>query len=217
MLKRKYLTVIALMTAAVVASACGNEAVQEDVVQEEGIEFSTFGEGFESWKEAYLAYYTENCPENEDGFSYSLIYVDDDDIPELVVDTGIQAGGCQILSYCDGTVSVLQTNRRCFTYIEKSGLLCNDGGQMSFYFDYVYRLDNGVWSKALSGEYYYVNESVGSDGEGTEDNVTVHYEIDGEELDKETYHAKLDAVYDPEKAVEPDRNMSSEDLQVYLK
>ncbi len=30
-------------------------------------------------------------------FTYSLIYVNEDAIPELVLDTGVEVGGCQIL------------------------------------------------------------------------------------------------------------------------
>lgn len=49
----------------------------------------------EPWEQAYLDYL--------DGFeasgacTYSLIYVDEDEIPELVIDSGFEAGGLHSL------------------------------------------------------------------------------------------------------------------------
>lgn len=45
---------------------------------------------------------------------YSLIYVNDDDIPELVLDGMVEASGCLILTYKDGYIDVLQTSRLFF-------------------------------------------------------------------------------------------------------
>ena len=51
----------------------------------------------QDWQAAYVEY-IEKLEWNRD-CTYSLIYVDDDDIPELVIDSGFEAGGCEILTY----------------------------------------------------------------------------------------------------------------------
>ena len=89
-----------------------------------------------SWNEGYLAYLEEKMPEDMMDMSFALIYVDDDDVPELVIDSGFETGGCQILSFYDGTVRELQTARLYFTYIEKSGLLNNSEGRMGYICEY---------------------------------------------------------------------------------
>ncbi|MCH5275883.1 MAG: hypothetical protein J1E65_08580 [Lachnospiraceae bacterium] len=57
----------------------------------------------QDWQEAYAAYIEE---EDKDGYyTYSLIYVNGDDIPELVIDTGGEAGGCEILTFYNGEMA----------------------------------------------------------------------------------------------------------------
>ena len=90
-----------------------------------------------SWQDAYLEYLDAN-PAEDGGYSYALIYVDDDDIPELVIDTGFEAGGCQILTCHDGKIDELQTARLYFTYIEKENKLNNCDGHMGYYYDVIY-------------------------------------------------------------------------------
>ena len=75
----------------------------------------------EDWAQAYLDYV--NTYEFSDSWTYSLIYVDEDEIPELVMDTGVEAGGCMILTWQEGILDVLQTLRLNFTYVEKGNLL----------------------------------------------------------------------------------------------
>ena len=91
--------------------------------------------------------------EYNDSYTYSLIYVDEDEIPELVADSGFEAGGCQILTWHEGKTDVLQTSRLYFTYLEKGNLLCNSSGNMGFYYDNVYTIEDGLWSFVGGGTY----------------------------------------------------------------
>ncbi|WP_026505948.1 hypothetical protein [Butyrivibrio sp. NC3005] len=170
-----------------------------------GISGSTFGKGFSSWKDAYETYCTQERPENDDGQTYALIYIDDDDIPELVVNSGFEAGGCQIVSFHDGTVTELQTSRLHFTYIEKSGLICNSDGNMGGYYDMVYHLDNGRWKKVFNG---FIHEYVPEDAkEGDGDELKRDYQIDEKDVDETTYNTNLKKVYDLDKAKEVDSSV----------
>ena len=104
-----------------------------------------------AWKTAYRDWIVRNGSAD---YRYDLLYVNRDSVPELAVDTGTEADGCQILTYDQGRISVLQTRRRGFTYIPRGGALCNADGNMDFYYDDVYIIENGTWKRTAYGEYY---------------------------------------------------------------
>ena len=151
----------------------------------------------QDWQEAYAAYIEE---EDKDWYNtYSLIYVNEDDIPELVIDTGFEAGGCRILTFHNGEIDVLQTDRLTFFYIEGRNLLNNAAGHMGFYYDYIYAIENGKWVSMGIGEYWeYRPEDVTDYSD-----ITFIYEWNGKRVDEERYQKSVDAVFDMEQAVEP--------------
>ena len=69
---------------------------------------------------------------------YTLIYLDNDDIPELVEVGKSEASGVRIVNYSNGSVHVNGLSRLYFTYIEGKNLLCNSDGLMDSYYDYIY-------------------------------------------------------------------------------
>lgn len=146
----------------------------------------------QDWQAAY-AEYIEELEWSRD-CTYSLIYVDDDDIPELVIDSGFEAGGCQILTYHNGEIDVLRTDRRLFYYIEKQNLFNNTGGLMGYYFDRIYSIENGKWICVADGEQ---TEMIG------ENDWVFQYKWDGEEVEEGVYKQSLDAVFDMEQKIEP--------------
>lgn len=160
------------------------------------LEIGTAGEDsshMKPWEQAYLDYL--------DGFevsnscTYSLIYVDEDEIPELVIDSGVEAGGCQILTWHDEVLDVLQTSRLYFTYVEKGNLLCNSEGNMGYYYDSVYAIHDGMWEFVGGGTY-----SDPADGPKFDENDDYIYEYHWLEqsVEKSEYEQKLHAIY-PEK------------------
>ena len=148
----------------------------------------------QDWQAAY-AEYIEGYEWNGD-CTYSLIYVDDDDIPELVIDSGFEAGGCEILTYHSGEIDVLQTERLHFYYIEKKNLVNNFGGKMGYYFDRIYSIENGKWIHVADGEW---TETMGNE------DLIYQYKWDGEEVEEAVYAQSLNAVFDMEQKTEPDR------------
>lgn len=104
-----------------------------------------------AWKTAYRKWVAQNGQLDD---RYGLIYVDRDSVPELAVYASAEAGGCQILTYSNGRIGILQTRRRGFTYIPRGGTLCNSDGLMDNYYDDVYTLENGAWKRVAYGEYY---------------------------------------------------------------
>ena len=183
----------------------------------DGVYDMPYGRGYSSWNDAYLSYIEQGRYEDESGFSYALIYVDNDDIPELVCDTGFEAGGCQILAYHDGELRELQTNRLYFTYIKNTGLLDNAGGHMGYYFDYVYQLDRGRWKNIFAGDYNEFDESGEIEyDEETGRYRTLYYFVNGEETDEKNYLEQLNAVYDSSRAKAPESYLRKDDLLSFL-
>lgn len=157
-------------------------------------------ESQEAWKKVYRDYLLSD--ENPEHIAaYGLILVDDDDIPELVSDTGAEAGGYQIRSWCDGRMGMLQTRRRSFSYIEREGLAANSGGHMGVYYDYIYRLENGRWYKVAYGDYM---GSIPEWDEETQRYLCDTYLWDGVQIPREAYEIALASVYDQTRAVDVD-------------
>lgn len=150
----------------------------------------------QDWQVAY-AEYIEGL-EWKENYDYSLIYVDDDDIPELVIDTGIEANGCYILTFYNGDVDVFRTARLNFYYIEKQNLINNSDGHMGYYYDSVYSIENGKWVYAAGGVWTetYVME---------DDDLVYQYEWEGEPVEEEVYADELNIIFDMEQAKHPEQ------------
>lgn len=154
----------------------------------------------ESYRDAYLSYLDDF--EYADACTYSLIYVDDDDIPELVIDNGYEAAGCIVLTFHEGVLDEWQSSRLNFTYIEKGNLLCNSDGHMGYYYDYVYTIRNGKWEYVDGGEYGDGPDGLQFDENG--DYIYV-YQWSGKEVSEEEYEARLNKVYPLDKQKHPER------------
>ena len=178
----------------------------------------------EEWKQAYLNYLEED--DYADTCTYSLIYVDDDDIPEMVVDTGGEARGCQFLTFHDHVLDVWQSDRLNVTYIERGNLICNSDGKMGYYFDNVYTIQDGKW--------VYVDGGVWGDGpDGVQidenDNWLVFFYWtgkepwnweeywDGEEITGEEYDARLNAIYPMKQSMHPQKYYILDEIKSILR
>ena len=148
-----------------------------------------------SWQDAYTDYLME---QGGDSDTYALIYVNNDSIPELVIDSGVEAQGCRILTYGAGQVNVLTTRRLGFTYIERGNRLCNSDGIQDSYYDDVYEIRDGRWVCIARGEYfgylYGWNDIL-------QRYVCRNYRWNGQATDIAQYMVNLTAVYDGQRAV----------------
>ncbi len=108
---------------------------------------------FATWQEAYVDFIQKlhgTIPEYSE-MDYSLIYVDDNDIPELFIYTGGMATGEFIVSFYDGNIGVMNRERCGIQYIEYGGLLYNMNGNMGFSPCNIYMLKNGKFSEIGTG------------------------------------------------------------------
>lgn len=151
------------------------------------------------WKQAYIDVITKD-DKTTPWEGYALIYVDDDEIPELVKIGSFEAMGCMIVNYSDGNAHETQLDRLGFTYIPKENLLCNSDGLMDCNYDLVYSIIDGRMTQIAAGYYDAVdNSNVQFDEKGE---VMYQYKWNGAIVNQEEYQKQLKAVYDREKALD---------------
>ena len=135
----------------------------------------------------------------DERLTYSLIYVDEDDIPEVVIDSGGEAFGCLLLTWHEGKLDWLNTDRLEFTYLEKQNILCNGSGNSGSYYDRVYAIQDGSWTQIADGEFwetYYDEETA---------NAYYAFSWNGEEVSEKEYLEQLNTLFHGQPGMEPEQ------------
>lgn len=177
------------------ATTQDNAQTKEDSVKET----QTQKEDSSHWKKVFTDY-INNTLSKEGWTEFQYIYLDADDIPELVAAGSYEAQGNKICTYKDGKISTTQLARLNFNYIPKSGLLCNSDGNIDVYYDIVYELKNGKMTQIHKGDWGAKdNSKLEFDANG---NVIYQYAWDGVQMTEAEYKKALNAVFDTTKAEE---------------
>ena len=182
----------------------GNEVAEESV-----------GEYHTEWGRAYWDYINNmevgsddsNREETLNTWDYTLIYLDDDDIPELMIDTNMEAGGELIATYYDGEVVDYVLSRIGTKYIPETGLLYTDTGHMDEYPVFITKLENGQFTQLAEGVYYLSDEErerLANVDESWEDSVNYTYEWEGKEVTKEEFNSNIASYLDVDLLERPD-------------
>lgn len=90
-----------------------------------------------------------------DADRYTMVFIDKDTIPEMIIDTGCNAGGYIVLSLQGDKVLSYTTCRLALTYIEKSGLMRNESGAQEEYFATIIKLSKSKFEEIAYWEYSY--------------------------------------------------------------
>lgn len=153
------------------------------------------------WKTAYLDFIENNKNAYK---SYALVYVDNDDVPELYMSGGCEAEGDRICSYKNGTIVDAYMNRiGGGEYIERGGSVINQNGHMGNCYTTVYKLDENGFTKTLSARVVEHLELV--ENKNPEDPTrpwkeeyisSYEYSIEGQPVSEEEYNAAIDAAFD---------------------
>lgn len=170
----------------VVFTGCGNNKIEEttsleiDTVETDTVEIisetkdacTDVGEYLVEWKPLAKKLYLDYIEEILDGgkaesAKYKLIYVDDNDIPELLIDYGYTAAGGELCYVSNGELKQQHVYSFGVSYIEKEDLFCDRGGHMDDYYDMIYKLKDGEL------------EEIGRGDCGAEDNSDVQYDDEG--------------------------------------
>lgn len=147
------------------------------------------------WKTAYLNFLEQ---EKDSHNSYALVYIDGDDIPELYLSGIAEAIGDSVCTYKNGAAIEQQLNRiGGGWYIEKSGNVINQNGNMGHIYTHVYKLNEDgfiLTFEALSAERIEVLEN---------DEYKLHYEysIGDKSANESEYNSAIEAAFDFENAV----------------
>lgn len=150
------------------------------------------------WRGLYLDYLNEWRKQNlnEQYCTAGLIYVDDDEIPELYLEGDCTATGIQILTCSSGSVDALLAYAMDFSYIERCNLLNSGSGHGGTYCDLIYTIQNGKWICKAKGEYH-------DDGHSEDENgniVFCEYTWMDQPVSSEEYERELAAVYNQKMA-----------------
>lgn len=96
----------------------------------------------------------ENSPLYDDSynFTYSLAYINEDDVPELICNSNDENFGIYIVSYYEGKAYMAVTNGLEFSYIEKQNVFDNTGIVLGAYYDNVLAIRDGQWVLLGYGE-----------------------------------------------------------------
>lgn len=109
------------------------------------------------WASAYADYIRSEFDTDyfrEDEEPFALIYVDDNTEPELLIDSGSEAGGEYILTYYDGQVVEGHFSRIGSKYIQYGGLIYTDTGHQDYYPVEITQLKDGKFTIIGSGVRY---------------------------------------------------------------
>ena len=148
-------------------------------------------ESDDSWKNAYAKYLESDTELYNDFTKCGFIYIDENDIPEILIDYGIEASGTRILSYKNGAVVDFHFSRLGgIHYLEREGLVYNFVGIMGVASDTLVSLDDDGFHDLGSG-YRYA-------GEETPDYI--RFEWEGKEVSEEEYMNEIESVFDVERS-----------------
>lgn len=156
------------------------------------------------WARAYYDYLTKDPEgialiENFESYwqddtiqNYSLIYVDDDLIPEIYIEGGSYVVGDVLLHYSGEKISTKLFYSQGGEYGATSGLMRDNGGHQGLYYIKNYKLENGRLIEI--GQYSWEEAFDDNSGEygGTQ---YESYTLDGSEVTKEQYEETINSYF----------------------
>lgn len=149
---------------------------------------------------AYEQYVRDNFPYMSFA-PYSLIYLNDDTIPELVVQGDCEATGYMICTYVNDSVVTMNTNGLNFSFIEKQNALCNSGGNMGYFYDAIYSIQEGVFVLVAEGQSEPIWSNEGYYLYDEENNLLSKYYWNGQEVLEKEYENNLIQTFNEDKAI----------------
>lgn len=124
-----------------------------------------------SWQKAYADFIS-----GKDG-KFSLVYIDNDDIPELIYATSDGGSGISIYKYSDGEVISVDncgfadnSMNKSVAYLEKQNLICVTDARTNGKYYYLYTIENDELKENGNISFGYLNKDFSIDGNpATED------------------------------------------------
>lgn len=178
------------------------ENVSENDVSEQISENNTLEKSDDvdvsEWTAAYIQYVEERRTQDEES-RYSLLYIDDDNIPELLICYQTNAGGKRIATYYDGKVQDEQLAFGGFYYQKNAGLFMVETGCQGQYPTQIYRMENGKFSQIAEGVAY---ENVADFYDENYEYDSFYYEWENQPVSEEEFNSNINNIFDKESATE---------------
>ena len=133
------------------------------------------------WQMAYLDYISTR---KDDYAFYALVFIDNDNIPELYMSGYNEATGDSVCSIRNGAIIEQRLNRvGGGSYIKKSGRFANQNGSMGVLYTDVYKLGEAGFSQKFSA---FSAEVIGKEENG-DLKLDYEYYVNDEKVDKADY------------------------------
>lgn len=150
------------------------------------------------WKKQYSDFMTEYMKRQSDTTrdlsTFSLIYLNDDDIPEIFMEGDCEATGSALFYIGkNGLATITYLSRLGGSYIPRGNVLIHSQGHMGQYYDIVYCLDRGCLKMK---NYGYYSDSNPEYDESTDSFICSDYYWNGRPVDKDEYDRLFEASYD---------------------
>ena len=157
------------------------------------------------YKKAYLEFLKDK---QESHRLFALVFIDDDDIPELYLKGSSEAEGDMVCSFKNGSIIKQQLNRTGGgKYIPRSGDMINQNGNMGRCYTNVYKLNDSGFTKTFNALSVENVEHIG----GEEYNFIYEYFVEDAPVSEAEYNIAVNSAFDFSQAVRLDENAVSYD------
>ena len=151
----------------------------------------------DEWKQAYI-----NWVNQRPDWTYVLIDVNGDDIPEIAAHSGNMADGGAVGTYANGKVQEIPIARCGLISVQGQNVVDNSDGHMGRYYDYVYKIDDGRWVQIGDGEYGDNGDTTMETDKYGNSTIKFVYTWNGEKVSEDEYSANLKKLIDVDLADE---------------
>lgn len=149
----------------------------------------------DEWKQAYI-----NWVNQRPDWTYVLIDVNGDDIPEIATIGTCMADGGAVATYANGEVQELQTYRAGIFYMQGQNAIDNEDGNMGNYYDRVFKIEDGKWVQIGDGAYGDESDDPVETDEYGNDTINFKYTWNGKDVSEEEYSSNLGKVFNIDRA-----------------
>lgn len=142
------------------------------------------------WKQLYYNFIVQDREKADQGdwsvVQYELLYLDEDNIPELRIDYGFESSGCRLVSVSNGAVTSELLSSGSLSYVEHENIFRYSDGKQGMYGDTIYSLNDGKLITLAKGNYNIYN---------------MEYMWEGQAVSETEYQEEIDSFVNPSEAM----------------